>query len=449
MTSHLEVLLTPEILVPFIGVLLLVLVVFMILLIVRASSQRGFLEGWLESLEKNQEREERLIREELSLSREEAARHALGGRDELRDSLKSFGDSVLSRSTEIAHLQKDQLDTFARQLSILTRTNEEKLDHLRESVEGRLKGLQEENSRKLDQMRAIVDEKLHETLEKRLGESFKFVSERLELVHKGLGEMRTLATRVGDLKRVLTNVKTRGTWGEIQLGSILAELLTERQYEKNVATRKGSSERVEFAVKFPGRDERNGSEVWLPIDAKFPQEDYERLLLAQEAADAQGAEEAGKQLEMRIKASAKQIRDKYIDPPNTTDFAIMFLPMEGLYAEVMRRPGLFDNLQREFRITIAGPSTMSAFLNSLQMGFRTLAIEKRSSEVWVLLGAVKTEFGKFGAILERTQKQLQAASNTIDSAARKTRTIERKLRKVEEMPSTDAAKLIGGMEDPE
>jgi len=449
MTSHLEVLLTPEILVPFIGVLLLVLVVFMILLIVRASSQRGFLEGWLESLEKNQEREERLIREELSLSREEAARHALGGRDELRDSLKSFGDSVLSRSTEIAHLQKDQLDTFARQLSILTRTNEEKLDHLRESVEGRLKGLQEENSRKLDQMRAIVDEKLHETLEKRLGESFKFVSERLELVHKGLGEMRTLATGVGDLKRVLTNVKTRGTWGEIQLGSILAELLTERQYEKNVATRKGSSERVEFAVKFPGRDERNGSEVWLPIDAKFPQEDYERLLLAQEAADAQGAEEAGKQLEMRIKASAKQIRDKYIDPPNTTDFAIMFLPMEGLYAEVMRRPGLFDNLQREFRITIAGPSTMSAFLNSLQMGFRTLAIEKRSSEVWVLLGAVKTEFGKFGAILERTQKQLQAASNTIDSAARKTRTIERKLRKVEEMPSTDAAKLIGGMEDPE
>ncbi len=449
MTSHLEVLLTPEILVPFIGVLLLVLVVFMILLIVRASSQRGFLEGWLESLEKNQEREERLIREELSLSREEAARHALGGRDELRDSLKSFGDSVLSRSTEIAHLQKDQLDTFARQLSVLTRTNEEKLDHLRESVEGRLKGLQEENSRKLDQMRAIVDEKLHETLEKRLGESFKFVSERLELVHKGLGEMQTLATGVGDLKRVLTNVKTRGTWGEIQLGSILAELLTERQYEKNVATRKGSSERVEFAVKFPGRDERNGSEVWLPIDAKFPQEDYERLLLAQEAADAQGAEEAGKQLEMRIKASAKQIRDKYIDPPNTTDFAIMFLPIEGLYAEVMRRPGLFDNLLREFRITIAGPSTMSAFLNSLQMGFRTLAIEKRSSEVWALLGAVKTEFGKFGAILERTQKQLQAASNTIDSAARKTRTIERKLKKVEDMPSTDAAKLIGGVEDPE
>lgn len=447
MTPHLEVVLMPEILVPFIGVLLLVLVVFMILLLVRASSQRGFLEGWLESLEKNQEREERIIREELSLNREEAARHAQGGREELRNSLKSFGDTVLSRSTEIAHLQKDQLDTFARQLGVLTRTNEEKLNHLRESVEGRLKGLQEENSRKLDQMRTIVDEKLHETLETRLGESFRFVSERLELVHKGLGEMQTLAAGVGDLKRVLTNVKTRGTWGEIQLGSILEEVLTERQYEKNVATRKGSSERVEFAVKFPGRDETNGTGVWLPIDAKFPQEDYERLLQAQEAGDAPGAEAAGKQLEMRIKASAKAIRDKYIDPPNTTDFGIMFLPTEGLYAEVMRRPGLFDNLQREFRITVAGPSTMSAFLNSLQMGFRTLAIEKRSSEVWALLGAVKTEFGKFGAILERTQKQLQAASNTIDSAARKTRTIERKLKKVEELPSTDAAKLIGGMED--
>ncbi|MDX1763224.1 MAG: DNA recombination protein RmuC [bacterium] len=447
MTLQLEAVLTPEILVPFIGVLLLVLVVFMILLIVRASSQRGFLEGWLESLEKNQEREERLIREELSLSREEAARHAQGGREELRNSLKSFGDSVLSRSTEIAHLQKDQLDTFARQLGVLTRTNEEKLDHLRESVEGRLKGLQEENSRKLDQMRAIVDEKLHETLEKRLGESFKFVSERLELVHKGLGEMQTLAAGVGDLKRVLTNVKTRGTWGEIQLGTILAEVLNERQYERNVATRKGSSERVEFAVKFPGRDESNGTEIWLPIDAKYPQEDYERLLQAQEAADARGAEDAGKQLETGIKASAKAMRDKYIDPPSTTDFGIMFLPTEGLYAEVLRRPGLFDHLQREFRITVAGPSTMAAFLNSLQMGFRTLAIEKRSSEVWAVLGAVKTEFGKFGAILERTRKQLQAASNTIDSAARKTRTIERKLKKVEELPSADAAELIGGTEE--
>jgi DNA recombination protein RmuC len=297
-------------------------------------------------------------------------------------------------------------------------------------------------------MRETVDEKLHATLEKRLGESFKIVSERLEQVHKGLGEMQTLAVGVGDLKKVLSNVKTRGILGEIQLGNILEQILTPDQYAKNVATKKGSRENVEYAIKLPGRDD-SGEVVYLPLDSKFPLEHYHLLVDAYEHGDHAAIEKVTKLLENTIKKCAKDIRDKYLDPPNTTDFGIMFLPVEGLYAEVVRRPALFEVLQRDYKITIAGPTTLAAILNSLQMGFRTLAIEKRSSEVWMLLGAVKTEFGKFGAILERTHKQLQTASNTIEDAAKKSRTIERKLMNVQGLPSQEAVGLIGNIEDTE
>jgi DNA recombination protein RmuC len=313
---------------------------------------------------------------------------------------------------------------------------------MRKAIETQLRTLQEDNSRKLEQMRAVVDEKLQSTLERRLGESFKQVSERLEQVYKGLGEMRSLATGVGDLKKVLTNVKTRGTWGEIRLSHILEQILTPDQYAVNVATKKSSSERVEFAIKLPGSDSHPEKVVWLPIDSKFPQEDYQRLLDAQEAADKILAEKSIKNLETRVKAEARAIREKYIDPPQTTDFGIMFLPVEGLYAEVLRCPGLCDSLQREYRIVVTGPTTLAALLNSLQMGFRTLAIEKRSSEVWELLGAVKTQFGKFGEVLAKTKKKLQEASNTIDQAAVRTRVITRKLNKVEELPNADSAKLM-------
>ncbi|MCR4399270.1 MAG: DNA recombination protein RmuC [Syntrophomonadaceae bacterium] len=296
-------------------------------------------------------------------------------------------------------------------------------------------------SRFLEQMRAVVDEKLHATLERRLGESFRQVSERLEQVHKGLGEMQSLAAGVGDLKKVLTNVKTRGVWGEVQLGNILEQMLTPDQYAANVATKPHSGERVEFAVRLPGRDE--GSCVWLPIDAKFPQEDYHRLLEATENGDPVAAEEAARQLEQRIRQEARSISEKYIDPPHTTDFAIMFLPTESLYAEVLRRPGLADALQRQYRVNVAGPTTLAALLNSLSLGFRTLAIERRSGEVWTLLGAVKTEFGRFGDILEKTQKKLQEASNSIDQATRRSRTIERKLKGVQELPAVEAARQLG------
>jgi DNA recombination protein RmuC len=339
--------------------------------------------------------------------------------------------------TENAGMQKNMLDSFSKQLGDMTKLNEAKIETLRQTIEDRLKALQEDNTRKLEQMRAVVDEKLQVTLEKRLGESFKQVSERLEQVYKGLGEMRSLASGVGDLKKVLTNVKTRGTWGEIRLGNILEQILTPDQYDMNVATKNNSSERVEFAIKLPGPDDDRERIVWLPIDSKFPQEDYQRLVDAQEAADKEQAEKSIKNLETRIKSEAKLIKEKYLDPPHTTDFGIMFLPVEGLYAEVLRRPGLCDVLQREHRIVVTGPTTLAALLNSLQMGFRTLAIEKRSSEVWDLLGAVKTEFGKFGSVLAKTKKKLQEASNTIGKAEIRTRAIARKLRKVQELPSGD------------
>lgn len=419
-----------DILLPVAAALLAINLIVAIFMNASLSGRLIKLEARLEGLEKNMDRTDRTIKEEM-----------LQDREEITDSIKTFNSMIATQMSEISSMQRNQLDIFSRQLANLTQTNEYKLDKMRETMEDKLKQLQEDNSRKLEQMRETVDEKLHSTLEQRLGESFKQVSERLELVHKGLGEMQSLASGVGDLKRVLTNVKTRGTWGEVQLGNILEQVMTPEQYSKNVVTRKNSSERVEFAVKLPGRDMKDEEVVWLPIDAKFPQEDYQRLMDAQEKGNPAMAEEAAKALETKVKSFAKDIRDKYIDPPGTTDFGIMFLPTEGLYAEILRRPGLCDCLQREYRIVAAGPTTLIALLNSLQMGFRTLAIEKRSSEVWVLLGAVKTEFGKFGDILDKTQKKLQEASNTIEDAARKSRSIGRKLKNVQEL-SPDSSVLL-------
>jgi DNA recombination protein RmuC len=395
----------------------------------------------LDVLEKGNERTERAVKDEIARQREEIAGQSRALREELSASLKYAGDSTVNSLGEIGKAQRGQLETFSGQLNKLIESNEKKLGELRNMVETKLAQIQTDNAVKLEEMRKTVDEKLQGTLEKRLGESFKLVSDRLEQVHKGLGEMQALAIGVGDLKKVLTNVKTRGTWGEIQLGNLLEQILTAEQYAKNVQTKPNSSERVEFAIKLPGRD-GDGNAVWLPIDAKFPKEDYERLMEAAERADAAGVEEAAKQLEARIKLDAKNIREKYLDPPNTTDFGILYLPTEGLYGEVLRRPGLTELLQREFRVNVAGPTTLWAILNALQMGFRTLSIQKRSSEVWTLLGAVKTEFGKFGEAIEKVQKKIQEAGNAIDSAATKTKTIQRKLKDVQELPTTEAAKLI-------
>ncbi len=371
------------------------------------------------------------FRDEIARSRDEASKNSKAQREELNESVLKLGDQLTNTIGEISKRQKDQLEIFSKQINTLTQSNEQKLDKLQEKVESQLKEIQDKNEKKLEEMRHTVDEKLHATLEKRLGESFKLVSDRLEAVREGLGEMRNLAIGVGDLKKVLTNVKTRGTWGEIQLENLIEQILALDQYEKNVATKKGSGDRVEFAIKMPGRSENKDGTCWLPIDAKFPMEDYQRLLAAQELGDINLIEEASKALEVRIRGEAKSIFDKYIDPPNTTDVAILFLPIEGLFAEVLRRPGLFERLQNDYKVIIAGPTTLTAILNSLHMGFRTLAIEKRSSEVWSLLGAVKTEFGKFGEVLEKTQKKLQEASNTIDDASKRTRAIERKLKSVE------------------
>ena len=398
----------------------------------------------LATAEDRQTRIDDNVKSEIALSRVESANSARAAREDLGRTLTESGDTFLKRMTENAGMQKDQLDSFARQLLNMTKLHEEKFNAMRESMERQLQTLRENNSIKLEQMRTTVDEKLQSTLEKRLGDSFKQVSDRLEQVYMGLGEMRTLASGVGDLKKVLTNVKTRGTWGEIRLGAILEQILTPDQYDVNVATRKNSNERVEFAIKLPGQGKDKSKPVWLPIDSKFPQEDYQRLVDAQEIADKEQADKSIKRLESRIKAEAKFIKDKYIDPPGTTDFGIMFLPVEGLYAEILRQPGLCDLLQREYRIVVTGPTTLAALLNSLQMGFRTLAIEKRSSEVWELLGGVKTEFGKFGDVLAKTKKKLHEASKTIDTAEVRTRAIERKLRKVQEVPQPITVPLVGG-----
>jgi DNA recombination protein RmuC len=400
----------------------------------RGAGETADVQNKIDGIEKLLERHERILREELARSREEAHSGSRRIREEMTGGITVLGDSLSKRMSDIAGLQKNQLELFAAQLKELTSSNEGRLDKLREGVDARLRLIQEDNARKLEQMRATVDEKLHDTLEKRLGESFKLVSERLELVQRGLGEMQTLANGVGDLKKVLTNVKTRGTFGEIQLGSLLEQILAPGQYESNVETRQGSGQRVEFALKLPGRDGTPEGMVWLPLDAKFPQEDYLRLVEALEAADVAAAAESRKQLDRSVREMARTIRDKYLDPPHTTDFGVMFLPTEGLYAEVLRLPGLFEALQRDFKVMVAGPTTLAALLNSLQMGFRTLAIEKRSAEVWNLLGAVRTEFSKFGAILEKTRKKLVEAGNHIDQAATRTRVIERRLRDVQDIP---------------
>ena len=427
-----------------IPVLSLITVALLIMLMYRSSrpADSSGLEARIDSLERLLERQERMLREELARNRDEAQLSARQGREENASAVTVFGDSLLKRMSELAGLQKDQLDIFAGQLKSLTASNEGRMDKLRETLEERLRLSQDDTARKLELMRATVDEKLHDTLEKRLGESFKLVSERLELVQRGLGEMQSLANGVGDLKKVLTNVKTRGTFGEIQLASLLEQVLAPGQYEANVETRKGSGQRVEFALKLPGRDGTAAGVVWLPLDAKFPQEDYLRLVEAQDAGDVTAAAEASRQLDKAVRLMASNIRDKYLDPPHTTDFGVMFLPTEGLFAEVLRRPGLFDALQRDFKVMIAGPTTLAAMLNSLQMGFRTLAIEKRSAEVWNLLGAVRTDFSKFGQVLEKTSKKLQEAGNHIDAAAVRTRSIEKKLKSVQEMPGAEAAALL-------
>jgi DNA recombination protein RmuC len=369
-------------------------------------------------------------------------------REEVGRSIKALNDSVLRVIGEMTTVQKLQLETFGTQLGRLTESHETKAEALRTAVEAKLESVREDNTKQLEQMRQTVDEKLQGALEQRLGESFKLVSERLELVHRGLGEMQSLASGVGDLKRVLTNVKVRGTWGEVQLAALLEQILTRDQYAINVATKPESSERVEFAIRLPGRGDRDGDEVWLPIDSKFPQEDYLALMDAQERGDLPLVEAAGRRLEVRIRACGKDICDKYLNPPATTDFGIMFLPTEGLYAEVIRRTGLVETMQRECRVVIAGPTTLAALLNSLQMGFRTLAIEKRSSEVWSVLSGVKAEFGKFGEVLDRVKKKLHEASKAVDSVETRTRVMGRKLKGVEELAVPEAERLLlGGADD--
>jgi len=440
------------------------------------------LQQTLTQQQQAQERTERVLREQVQ-STAQATRQDLGA------NFTQFQQTLSAQLTSVATLQNNQIDAFSQQLVKLNESNAQQLEQMRQALilqgqsareeqglslkrfadtlnqtlnsmtesnaqrmleiratlEQKIQQLQADNASKLEEMRKTVDEKLHATLEQRLGESFKQVSERLEKVHQGLGEMQQLAIGVGDLKRVLTNVKTRGTWGEVQLEMVLEQMLTPDQYAKNVETIPNSGERVEFAIKLPGKED-DRAPVWMPIDAKFPKEQYERLLDAAERADAEGVAQAGRELERVIRNEAKTIAEKYLSPPLTTDFAILFLPTEGLYAEVMRRPGLADELQRTHRVSISGPSTLSALLNSLQMGFRTLVLEKRSSEVWQVLGAVKTEFSKFGDVLAATKNALVKAADNIDKAEVRTRQMTRKLKLVEALP-TDAAQSLLGIDD--
>jgi len=405
------------------------------------------------AIERSTERLERELRDELG-------RQGQGSRGDLA----TFQQMLLAQGGDIARTQNEQIDSFrvqlaqmqqasegalrrvsetlAEQLLRLSEGNARRLAEVREAVDARLAALQEGNEKKLEQMRATVDEKLHATLESRLAESFKQVAERLEQVHRGLGDMQALARDVGTLNRVLTNVKTRGVFGEVQLAALLEQVFVPEQYAGNVATVPGSSERVEYALRLPGRGEAGAAPLWLPIDAKFPREDYERLLEAHERADAPAMEAAAKAIETRLRLEARRIRDKYVAPPYTTDFAILFLPTEGLYAEVLRRPGLVEALQREHKVMLAGPTTLLATLTSLQMGFRTLALEQRSAEVWEVLGAVKTEFGKFGDLLARTKKKLDEAGSAIEAAEVRTRAMTRKLKGVEALPDDAAQQLL-------
>ena len=372
-------------------------------------------------------------KEESEAEKEKLRQELQESRRELRETLQDFNDSVLRRLAEHMGMQLQQTESMSSHLQNLTQAQERRQEHLRQSLEAQMESLRLENGRRLEEIRAMVDERLQQTLERKLGESFQWVSERLEMVHKGLGEMQNLAASVGDLKKVLTNVKTRGTWGEIQLAALLSDVLAPEQYAANVAVVPGRNERVEFALRLPGQGETGC--IWLPVDAKFPQEDFLRLQEAREGGDAEGQESAAKKLEQRLRLEAKSIAEKYVAPPHTTDFALLFLPTEGLYAEVLQRPGLAEELLRRHRVVVTGPMTLAALLNSLQLGFRTLAIEQRSAEVWELLGAVRGEFARFGLLLEKTQKKLQEASFSIESAAKTSRSMEQRLSSLQQWRS--------------
>ncbi len=396
-----------------VGLLLLCVVLLVLLLQRSRQGPSDTLTQRFDELQRAVERSDQMLREEMERNRKENALQTQQFREEVGGSVRAVGENV-----------------------------DKRLELLRDTVEQRLRNIQKENQQKLDEMRATVDEKLQSNLEKRLNESFKQVSERLEAVHKGLGEMQTLAGSVGDLKRVLTNVKSRGAFGETQLEALLEQTLASSQWSRQVQLKPGSAQRVDFAIRMPGAEADDGEPCWLPIDSKFPREDFERLLDANARGDHEAEQEAGRALEQRVISEARSVRDKYLHPPVTTNFALIFLPVEGLYAEVLRRPGLVERLQRDFQITLAGPTTLLALLNSLQMGFRTLAIQKRSAEVWKLLAAVKAEFGKFGGILDKVDKKLKEASNTIGKASSKSRNIERKLRGFEALPESEATRLL-------
>ena len=401
---------------------------------------------------KQQAEQAQSLRDQLAAAdraaRGEQTQAARQQREELAAKFESFGTAVKRDVESLGGHQRQRLADLSERVEKLTEASNTRAEHLRVAVEKKLDQLQQSNEQKLEKMRQTVDEKLHKTLETRLGESFKLVSERLETVQRGLGEMQELATGVGDLKRIMTNVKARGTWGEVLLGNLLEQVLTPEQYEKNCKVRPRSDVLVEYAVRLPGPDDDPASRVLLPIDSKFPKEPYERIVAAADASDAQALDRAQKELEAVALKCAREVRDKYVAPPHTTDFAILFVPTEGLYAELLRRPGLVEKLQRDCRVNLAGPTTLMALLNSLQMGFRTLAIQKRSGEVWKLLGGIKTEFGRFETWIDAVQKKLHGATQEMDKAAVRTRQMTRKLAKVQELPSGEAATLLG-IEDEE
>jgi len=399
------------------------------------SADLGVISSRMEQIDVSQQKQGAVLGNELSNLRQEAATHAREGRSETLTILKQGNETLLNGLSVLGQSQGERLQNFSDTISKLTASNEAKLEDVRKTVEAKLKELREDNGLRLEEMRRTVDEKLQTTLEKRLGESFQLVSERLEKVHQGLGEMQSLATGVGDLKKVLTNVKTRGNWGEVQLGALLEQMLSPSQYERNVTPNPDSREVVEYAIRLPGKGE-DDTEVWLPVDAKFFIEDYKRLHEAQERADLPAIEESTKALRDAVLKCAKDISSKYLNPPHTTDFGIMFVPTEGLFAEILRIPGVVEELQAKHRVVLTGPTTFAAVLNSLQMGFRTLSIQKQSSEVWKTLGMVKTEFAKFGESLEAVKKSLEAASKKMDGVSVRSRAVERSLRKVEELPGT-------------
>ncbi|NLG18527.1 MAG: DNA recombination protein RmuC [Fibrobacter sp.] len=441
-----------------IAILQAVAVCFLILILFRKQViDPGSVKHLLESVEKSYERTESAVKGEISGFRADFSRDLKQSREELSGSVNSFSatltgqlgsfrQEIFNQMSKMSNIQMEQLKSFEGKLVQLRESNEKKINELKLSVEGKLKEIQTGNEVKLEEMRKTVDEKLQGTLEKRLGESFKLVSERLEQVSKGLGEMQSLANGVGDLKRVLTNVKTRGIWGEVQLELMLEQIMTPEQYGKNVSTT-GTADRVEFAIKLPVKNEDRSEFVWLPIDAKFPAEDYQRIIDAREKADRVETEAAVRSLAIEIDRCAKTISSKYIDPPQTTDFGILYLPVEGLFAEVISNTGLVEKIKNTYHVMIAGPTTLWAILNSLLMGFRTLAIQERTGEVWKLLGAVKTEWSKYDKTLEMVQKKLNEASSSIDKVQVRTRAIDRHLRKVEELPVPESQTLLGDMRE--